>query len=203
MSREDPQFVRACAYLTVVGVVAMAVALVIADIVVPDNDWVSDTISEMAAGQDTRWIADLGIYGLAGAVLAAALGCAHLHPGHTGWSLGTGALGLLAFVIFMIGVRNEYGDGDREGVEIHIYLVYAVGVLVAAAPLLLSGGVGLVSHGHMVALRALGVLWIVTAPVFFFVPDAWDGAYERGLGVLAGAILLTLASFLRKDALSF
>ena len=200
MTRYDPQFVLGAALFVVLGVLGAGTALVIADFVVEGNDFVSDTISEMAAGQENRWIMDLGIYGLAGAVLAAALGCAHIHPGHSLWSLGTAALGLMAFVIFMIGVRDEYGDGDSEGVAIHIYLVYALGVLMAAAPLLLSRAAGLISHAHLVALRVLGILWIVAAPIFFFVPDGWDGLYERGLGVIAGLVLLSVASLLRKAA---
>ena len=200
MDREDPQFVRACALVVVLGVIAMGIATVAADIVVPENDWISDTISEMAAGQDTRWIADLGIYGLAVGIMFAALGCAHLHPGSTRWSIGTGLLGVAAFVVFMIGVRNEYGDGDNDGVSIHLYLVAALGLLMTAIPLLLSVAAGLVSHGHLVALRVLGVLWAVTAPIFFIMPDGYDGAYERGLGVLAGVILLTIASLLRRGA---
>ena len=200
MTRYDPQFVLGCALFVLIGVLIAGFAIVAADIYVPDNDFIADTISEMAAGHTTRWIADLGIYGLALAVLAAALGCAHIHPGHNFWSFGTGALGIMAFVIFMIGVRDEYGDGDSEGIAIHIYLVYALGALMAAAPLLLSRAAGLISHGHLVALRILGILWIVAAPIFFFVPDSVDGLYERGLGVIAGAILLTIASLLRKAA---
>ena len=199
-ARHDPQFVLVCATVVVLGVLMSAAALVTADFIVEGNDFVSDTISEMAAGQENHWLMDLGIYGLALAVLAAALGCAHVHLGHTRWSLGTGALGLMAFVIFMIGVRDEYGDGDTDGTTIHLYLVYALGVLMAAAPLLLSPAATGLSHGHVVALRALAILWIVTAPIFFFVPDAWDGLYERGLGAVAAAILLTIASLLRKGA---
>ena len=199
-SRHDPQFVLACAALVVLGVIMSAIALVTADFIVEGNDFVSDTISEMASGQENRWIMDLGIYGLALATLSAALGCAHIHLGHTRWSLGTGALGLMAFVIFMIGVRDEYGDGDNEGIAIHIYLVYALGVLMAAAPLLLSPAATGLSHAHVVALRSFAILWVVAAPIFFFVPDAWDGLYERGLGVIAAAILLSIASLLRKGA---
>ena len=200
MDREDPQFVRACALVVLIGVVAMAIATTAADIVVPNNDFVSDTISEMAAGQDTRWIADLGIYGLAVGIMFAALGCAHLHPGSTRWSIGTGLLGIAAFVVFMIGVRNEYGDGDNDGVSIHLYLVAALGVLLTVVPLLLSAAAGLVSHRHLVALRLLGILWGIAAPIFFIMPDGYDGLYERGLGVLAGLILLTIASLLRRGA---
>jgi len=65
---------------------------------------------------------------------------AHLHLGNWRWSVGIVGLALLGLIVFLIGARNEYGDNDNEGVVIHIYLVYALGILMAVVPALMAQG---------------------------------------------------------------
>jgi hypothetical protein len=49
-------------------------------------------------------------------------------------------------------------------------------------------------------LVGLSALWTVSAPVFFMLPTDVDGLYERYLGVIAMATVITLATlFLRRQ----
>jgi hypothetical protein len=159
---------------------------------VPNHDWIADTISDLAAG---RWeiIMDLALYGFAAGLLAIALAAAHAHLGGLVWSAGVVSLAMLSAVIIVVGARNEYGDGDSEGVVIHIYLVYALGALFLAVPFCMRPGL---DRGHPRARRALtilGALWAVAAPVFLFLPTSFDGLYERALGLIACGIVVTLS----------
>lgn len=196
---ERPGFVAAAGWIGLLGTLAAAVLIVVADVVVPDHDWIADTISDLGAGR-MRFVADIGLYCFAGALLACALGAAHAHLGGTGWSAGTVCLGLLALVVFMVGVRDEYGDGDDEGVVIHVYLVYALGALFAVAPWAMSAGAARESRAAALTCRAVTVLWVPLAPLFFFMPDGWDGLYERMLAAIAGAFVVAVAWVLVRRA---
>lgn len=41
---------------------------------------------------------------------------------------------MLGLLVFLVGTRNEYGDSDNEGMVIHIYSIYALGILMAVVP---------------------------------------------------------------------
>lgn len=66
---------------------------------------------------------------------------------------------------------------------------------VTVAAFTMAKGVQRADTRYAHALRGFGALWVVSAPVFFFLPTDIDGIYERGLGVIASAILITLAVF--------
>ena len=89
--------------------------------------------------------------------------------------------------------RNEYGDGDDEGVVIHIYLVYGLGVLFLAAPLSMAAGFGRDPPKVRSALIGLAIAWGVSAPLFLMAPTSIDGLAERVLGLIACAILAVMA----------
>jgi len=188
----DRAFLRLCAGLGLFGLICMILANIIGSVLVPGHDPVADTISDLGAGR-YEIIQDMGFYTYAGGVLALALGLAHVHPGGWRWTLGTFALVVLAGLTVVIGARNEYGDGENEGVVIHIYLVYGLALILLAAPLLLRDG--LYGWGDLQGRAATGfaLLWLITSPVFFFLPTGVDGLYERGLGVLATAWLSVMA----------
>lgn len=181
-----PAFLVAVGILGLVGCVVLVGGSFLGAALVPSYSWVSDTISDLAVGPK-EIVMDLALYGFAAALVATALGAAHLHLGGVGWTLGTFTLVLTAATTVVVGARNEYGDGDSEAVVIHIYLVYLLGILFAAGPFLMAEGAGVVASGYRVAFRLLGALWVVAAPVFFLVPTSWDGLYERLLGVIAVA----------------
>ena len=48
---EQPNLIRFLVLLAVFGCTALAVSILIADFVVPDHDWIADTISDLGAGR--------------------------------------------------------------------------------------------------------------------------------------------------------
>ncbi|MDF0602196.1 DUF998 domain-containing protein [Psychromarinibacter sp. C21-152] len=195
---ESPRLLVALSLMGVAGAVALIGGTIVAQQFVPNHDWIADTISDLAAGP---WeiVMDVALYGFAGGIMATALAAAHAHLGRADWSFGVLSLALLAVLVTIIAARNEYGDGDSEGIEVHTYLVYALAVLFAAAPFLMARGVGRESPTARRILLALGAVWALSAPVFYLLPSDIDGLYERALGLIACAVLAVLWTvFLRR-----
>ncbi len=192
MGERCPFLLITCAVIGFGGCAALIAGNVVGSIVVPDYNWIADTVSDLGAGEYER-IQDFAIYGYAAALIACAIGSANDHRGQKRWSAGVFCLALLALTLAVIGARDEYGDADHDGVVIHTYLVYALGVLFAAAPLLMAAGMGrAASHYKSIAIGC-AVLWTVAAPVFFFLPTGIDGVYERGLGLISIVWVSTLS----------
>lgn len=177
------QLLLAAGGIAIAGSVALISGNVIGSMVVPGHDWIADTVSDLAAGR-YEIIQDVALYGYAASLIACALGAAHLHQDGTRWNLGICCLALLAMCVVIIGARNEYGDQDKDGVVIHIYVVYALGVLFSALFLLMARGMGGVAKPYALISYCCAGLWSVGAPIFFFMPTGYDGAFERGLGVI-------------------
>lgn len=197
---ESGEFSFYLGWFAILANVAFAASILIADQFVPNHDWVADTISDLGAGK-YEFIVDIGIYAFSASILALALVASHVHMGGKRWTAAIIGLAALSLIVFLVGARNEYGDNDNEGVVIHVYLVYAIGVLFAAVPICMAPGIGRLHAGAAKLLYGLAALWIVAAPVFFFLPDSVDGLYERGLGGIAMAILLTLCVvFIKRGA---
>ena len=197
MRDERPGLLTGFGWLAILGPVALGVSIVVADFVVPGQSWRADTISDLGAGQGSyEMIVDIGLYAFSAALIACAVGASHAHMGRKGWSFAIYGLVMLGLIVFLVGARNEYGDGDSEGVVIHTYLVYGLGVLFAAVPWGLSAGAGRLGDGWRRLLRGRAALWAVTAPVFFFMPDGWDGAYERGLFLIGGSFVVAFGILL-------
>jgi hypothetical membrane protein len=189
---ERPYLLLLMAGLGFFGCMSMIGGTIAAQIVVPGHDWVADTISDLGAGE---WeiIMDVALYGFAAGLFAMALAASHAHLGGIGWSAGVVSLAILAALVVVVGARNEYGDGDDEGVVIHIYLVYGLGVLFLAAPLSMAAGFGRDHPKVRSALIGLAIAWGVTAPLFLMAPTSIDGLAERVLGLIACAILAVMA----------
>ena len=194
-AQERPDFLVAMGIVGILGSLLFVGAVVWADLVVPDHGFMADTISDLGAGR-YEMIADVGLYSFSAALIACALGASHAHLGGDRWSWAVGGLAFLALVVFLVGARNEYGDGDDEGVVIHRWLVYALGLGFAAIPWMMSRGAGIMGRGYRVAMRWCAVLWALAAPVFFFLPTGWDGLYERGLMAIAVLFTIVLASMI-------
>lgn len=193
IARERPYLLVALGSIGLAGCGALIIGTFIAPFFVPDYNWISDTISDLAAGH-SEIIMDIALYGFAAGLMATALAASHAHLGGISWSVGVLSLAILASLVVVVGARNEYGDSDTEGVAIHIYLVYGLGIFFLLAPLCMARGVG-ISHGWaMRALFGLGVLWGISAPIFFLLPTSVDGIYERALGLIACAIVGTLCA---------
>lgn len=182
--RFSANFICIIACLATLGGIALIVGNVVGSIVVPDHNWISDTVSDLAAGR-YEIIQDVALYGYAGALAALALGCAHLHGGDWRWGVLTTALALLAVCVIIIGARNEYGDSDNEGIVIHVYIVYLMGALFIASFILAARiFANAFEWFATVSWWCVGI-WALGAPIFFVMPTGYDGAWERGLGVVA------------------
>ncbi|MBM9594559.1 DUF998 domain-containing protein [Roseitranquillus sediminis] len=184
IASEKSHLLVASGIIALLGAAALLIGVVVGSIFVPDHDWVAETISDLGAGP-LEIIVDIALYGYAAGLISLSIGAAHAHLGDRWWSVGIFSLAIIAALVVMVGARNEYGDSDRDGIVIHIYLVYLLGVLFALAPLSMAKGAGSVHLGYRRIFRLCGVAWAVAAPVFFFVPTSVDGVYERLLGMIA------------------
>lgn len=186
------------------GCLAAAAGNIIGSIVVPNHDWISDTISDLAAGR-YEIIQDAAMYGFAASLIACALGAAHLHRGGWRWNTGTFSLSFLAACVIIIGARNEYGDNDDEGFEAHIYLVYALGLLFAAVFFAMAECLSDNFPWFRKLSYGCGILWVIGCPFFMMMSTSWDGAFERGLGLIllvwtsAFSLILFLTGKYRHD----
>ena len=190
---ERPWLLLLFAALGLAGCAALIAGTIIAPLYVPDYNSISDTISDLAAGQ-SEIIMDVALYGFAAGIFAVALAASHAHLGGPWWTLGIVGLAVLASIVIVIGARNEYGDGDSEGVVIHIYLVYAMGAMVPAVCAAMAPG--LRASGHEKARWALiasGVCWAILAPIFLLSPTAIDGLLERIVGLTFCAAVAVLS----------
>jgi len=192
-------FLQTLCGIAVLGSIGLIGGNIVGSIVVPGHDFVADTVSDLAAGR-YEIIQDLALYGFAGALTALSLACAHLHNGNKRWSALTFALVLLALCVVVIGARNEYGDSDNEGIVVHIYVVYALGLLFAAAFALMALEKGRFGSRLRIISWTCFAIWAVAAPIFFFLPTEWDGLWERGLGVIAVIWTISVAVTLHRFA---
>lgn len=195
--RERPELLILLGWYAIVGCGLFSGMILIADFVVPDHDWIADTISDLGAGR-YEFIVDIGIYAFSASLISIALLAAHVHLGNRRWSFGIVGFTLLGMIVFLVGARNEYGDNDNEGVVIHSYLVYALGLLMAVLPWCMSEGARRCGVIYGKVLVGLSVLWTISAPAFFFLPTDLDGLYERYLGVIAMTAVITLAMLFLK-----
>ncbi|WP_146204872.1 hypothetical protein [Jannaschia seohaensis] len=108
-----------------------------ADLVVPHPDAIADTISDLGAGRH-EMIVDIGIYAYALSLIALAVGASHAHLGGLGWTLGIYGLILTGPIVFLVGARNEHGDGDHDGPVIQVYLVSALDLAFSVIPWAMS-----------------------------------------------------------------
>lgn len=198
-SKQSNILVFGLGWYAIVGCILFVGSIFIADFIVPNHDPLADTISDLAAGR-YEFIVDMGLYAFSASLISIALLAAHVHLGGKRWSVGVIGFALFGLIVFLIGARNEYGDSDDEGIVIHIYLVYAIGLLMTVLPLLMMEGAGRVRAYYPKVFGAVTVLWTVCAPVFFFLPDGIDGIYERYLGAISLFYVCLMAHlFLRLD----
>lgn len=179
-----PEFISVHVWVAVIGALALVAGNIIGSIIVPGHDWIADTVSDLAAGK-YEIIQDVTLYAFAGTLIALSLGASHLHDGSRAWSFLVYALVLLALCVTIIAARNEYGDGDNDGIVVHIYIVYALGALFITVFGILGFRGQRFGRGVILTSRVSAIIWIVGTPVFFNLPTSVDGAFERFLGVVA------------------
>jgi peptidoglycan/LPS O-acetylase OafA/YrhL len=161
---------------------------------------ISETISDLAVGGQS-YILDYGLYAFGIGVMACALGLLTWNLGGRRWKLSAGLLILLAIDIIVIAARNEYGDGNPGGTEIHVYLVYIFGILFTIITALLGYDFERISPFWKVFSFAIAVAWIILAPLFFFAPDNWDGAFEQFVGLVMSAGVVAISWLLLRRGL--
>ncbi|MEQ8429785.1 MAG: DUF998 domain-containing protein [Roseovarius sp.] len=193
-ARQRPLLARALGVTGLLGCLAAIGGTLLAQAIVPQHDWVSETISDLAAGRHAV-IMDVALYGFAAGIMATSLATARVHLGKLDWSAGAVALAVIAGLVIIVGARDEYGDGDSNGgaVVIHSYLVYALGLLFAYLPVGMYGGL---NRAHPTAARTLAILgggWVVLAPVFLLMSTGFDGVVERVLGLIACGMIAILS----------
>ncbi|MEQ8847872.1 DUF998 domain-containing protein [Botrimarina sp.] len=189
---ERPYLLLILATTGFLGCLSLVLGTLIAPLFVSDYDRVADTISDLAAGE-MEILMDIALYGFAAGLFAVALASAHAHLGGVGWSIGVLSLAVLGALVVVVGARNEYGDGDSDGVVIHIYLVYGLGVFFLLAPLCMASGFGRSHAWAKWTLLALAGVWAVATPAFFMLPTGIDGAFERFLGLVACSLVCTMS----------
>ena len=194
------RFASMCAWAAIAASIVSIVTILIADFTVQSNDMIADTISAMAAGPE-MWLAEIGIYAFAFALMATALGAAAGHPGGWSWSIATVGFVVLGVTVFLIGFRDEYGDGDFDPAEtVHIELVYTLAATAAVTTFLASRGTKPIHEKYGTILLTLAIAWTIMAPVFVFLPTAYDGLYERFLALILVAIVATMSMVLRQTS---
>ncbi len=191
----SPTLLTACAWLGIVGCALVVGGNLLGSFLVPDYDFLADTVSDLAAGR-YEVIQDVAIYAHAAAAVALAVAAAHLQPDGRRWSLGILFLCLMALLETIIAARNEYGDGDAGGIVIHLWLVLPLGLLYIAAPLAMARGMARWRPEARRTCIAVAVFLAVGIPAYWFVPTGWDGLAERALGLANLAWMLSLCRVL-------
>ncbi|GGK19640.1 DUF998 domain-containing protein [Salinarimonas ramus] len=194
--RTDEGSARLAAGIATLGALVLVTTDIVGSLLAPGYGPIRDSISDLAAGR-LSWIQDTGLVAFAIGLLALAFGLRRVGEGPRGdprlWSGGVVMVALLAVVVAIIALHDEYGDRDRGGFVFHIELVYTLGVLFGLATLLLARGLFARSRRMGAFDLAVAAAWIVGAPIYFFVPPGWDGAFERGLALLVLVWVLAMA----------
>lgn len=185
---ERPELLTAVGAIAVAGQIGAAILLFVAMAWYPDYDFVADTISRLAKGPHAV-IMDTGFYISAAGLLALAIGAAHLHLGGWDWSLGILALALLALVVTLLGIWDEFGQ-TPETLSIHKRLSFALVPLFGLGPLLMMRGIAGAWPWARWSFAAAAALWTALALWFFFSSDARDGLIEKA--AFAATYLWTL-----------
>ncbi len=173
----------ACGLIGLAGSAMVVLANLIGIIVRDGYNPIAQTISDLAIG-DYAWIQDYGLDAYAVALLACAVGLYRWRAGGKWWEGTAILLLLLAFDIVLIAEHNQYAGRPGRGAAIHLQLVYILGLLFTLIPLSFALGARTLSKRWFRFSLGITIAWLVGGPVFFFVPDGWDGGFERLVGLL-------------------
>lgn len=191
----QPRFAIVSGIIGITALVFTIVTDVIASLVVRQYSPISETISDLAAGQ-TSWILDLGLQIGGVGIVVCAIGLLFWQLDGWRWNVACTLLLLIGIDVIIIAQRDVYGDNEAWGTPIHIYLVLFLGLSVLIAAWLIARGLGFVDKRWEYGSRGMAIIWVVFGPLFFVVPDEWDGLYERVLALLLfvwlGSVLFLL-----------
>ena len=182
-NRSSNKLLVVCGAIGILGCLSVIVADIIGIIVVEEHNPISETISALAITK-YAWIQDTGLDLYALAMFACAIGLFVWNLGDWRWKTASILLGLLGIDVILIAEHNQYAGREGVGASIHIQCVYALAVLFAAITVLASFGLRKVSKSWYRYSMGTSIVWIILAPIFFFVPDNIDGAYERFISLI-------------------
>ena len=182
-NRSSDKLLVICGAIGILGCFSVIIANSIGIIVVEKHNPISETISALAITK-YAWIQDTGLDLYALAMFACAIGMFAWNLGNWRWKTSSVLLVLLGIDVILIAEHNQYAGREGVGASIHIQCVYALALLFAAITLLASFGLRKVSRNWYRYSMGTGIVWIVLAPIFFFVPTNIDGAYERFISLI-------------------
>ena len=195
--RSSNKLALICGIIGIFGCISVILADIIGIIVVEEHNPISETISALAITK-SAWIQDLGLDLYAVAMFACALGLFQWNLGGRKWKIASVLLVLLGIDIILIAEHNQYAGREGIGASIHIQCVYALAVLFAAITLLLSFDLRRIGRNWYRYSMGTALIWIVLAPIFFFVPDNINGAYERFISLITIAWVAAISWLLIK-----
>ncbi len=172
-----------CGLVGLFGCISVLLTDFIGIVAVDGYNPIAQTISDLAI-EKKAWIQDIGLDLFALSFGTCAIGLFSMNLGDWKWKTGVSILLLLAIDILLIAEHNKYAGREDVGAAIHIYCVYALGLLFTIAPLLISFGLKKISRGWYLFSLWTAIVWAVLSPIFFFIPTSWDGAYERFISLI-------------------
>lgn len=195
--RSAPQFNRklfvACGVAGIVGSVISVIADFIGIAVVNGYNPISQTISDLAMGP-YAWIQDVGLNLYAIGLVACAIALWRWNLGDWRWRLGAALLAVISVIILIISEYDQYANlPNSSGMSIHLYSVYALGILFPATCFLLGFGLRRLGRMWRRFSWATAVVWVIFAPAFFKMPTAVDGLYERFVSLILLAWSIAIA----------
>ena len=165
------------------GPLLFTLGILVLGLAMPGHDPVRHTISDLGRGPQAVW-GDTLFHLNAGGMVALAIGAAHAHPGGRGWSAGILCLALIAPVLVMLGLWDEFDtDAGPGNWSVHTWLSILLFPLFLIGPLAMISGA---ARGGPVPPRlfaASAVLWPLLALAYFLGPDAVRGLLERAAGM--------------------
>ena len=186
-----------CGIIGIFGCLSVIIADIVGIIVVENHNPISETISSLAITK-SAWIQDLGLDLYAAAIIACAIGLFVWNLGGLSWRIASVLLVLLGIDVILIAEHNQYAGREGVGASIHIQCVYALAILFAAVTLLFSFGLRRIHRNWYRYSMGTALVWIVLAPIFFFVPTNIDGAYERFISLITIAWVAAISWLLIK-----
>lgn len=170
------RFIKITAVLCLLGCVSVILADIIGIAVHDPHNPIRDTISQLAIGK-YGWIQDWGINLFAIGYFALAVGLYLWKNSGTQWLIALFLIILLGIDFIIIAEHNQYA-GDQEH-TLHRKLVYVMAALYPAMILLSRKGLKELDPFFNKFCIWVAVLWILMAVPFPYIPDQYDGGYER------------------------
>ena len=176
-------FSSLCGAVGLLGCLGVVAGDVAGIIVYEPHNPISETISNLAAGQ-YAWIQDISLDLFAASSIASGLGLANWRLGAFRWKAAAALLVMLGVDLVLIAEHNQYAGRNVPGATIHTACVYALGALFTLITFLLASDLRRIGPAWARFDLTVAVIWIIAAPFFFLVPTGWDGAYERTLALM-------------------